>query len=441
MSESLDNYSITDQILLTSVEKVQFDLTPDYVIEANKACEEALNKANNILRVINRSFISKFDLFPPQMSLYRWSQNINAQLREAIKSVDDAEGRLASMRRAHDHMRDYAISKKKAQLASRYNFSVPADRAAIQPAITEFFEPYRQMKAAKRPWNQPEGQSWSENGSFEARNRLRRTLSRAPAMSNLPQAFDEMPEATVLAAATPVAGHPPKPEKLVFSMPHPVTSTKRETPIREDVAANICSPSPILPKVIKPEPEASVTYTLVSPCPIKRYPEVIDLTIGGDDVFTSPTAPAEMPILETPSADLSTLPMTPGQVPQSSVATQLPAETENLDEVDLAPRIFRDHSVNIPEHHSPEASPGRKEGIVRVDMAKFGMEGTWYRDGDRVIRETPSPLLRTCSCKRYQKTFWCRHKSSEMAEFRRKNGIPTWSEPNKENVVQNSKIL
>ena len=104
MSDSLDNYSITDQILLTSVEKVQFDLTPDYVIEANKSCEEALNKANNILRVINRSFISKFDLFPPQMSLYRWSQNINVQLREAIKSVNDAEGRLASMRRAHDHM-------------------------------------------------------------------------------------------------------------------------------------------------------------------------------------------------------------------------------------------------------------------------------------------------------------------------------------------------
>ena len=440
MSDSLDIYSITDQVLLTSVEKVQFDLTPDYVIEANKSCEEALNKANNILRVINRSFIAKFDLFPPQMSLYRWSQNINAQLREAIKSVDDAEGRLASMRRAHDHMRDYAISKKKAQLSNRYNFSVPADRPAVQPAITEFFEPFRQLKTAKRPWNQPEGQSWSENGSFEARNRLRRTLSRAPAMSNLPQTVD-VPEATLLAAATPVASHPPKPEKLVFSMPHPVTSTKRESPAREELAANICSPSPILSKVVKPEPEPSITYTLVSPCPIKRYPEVVDLTIGEDDVFLSPAAPAEMPILETPSAELSTLPMTPGQVPQSSVATQLPAETEAQDEVDLAPRIFRHQEISMPQNLPYDASPGSKEGIVQVDMAQFGIEGTWYRDGDRVIRETPSPLLRKCSCKRYQKTFWCRHKSSEMSEFRKKNGIPTWTEPNKENIVQDGKTL
>ena len=142
--------------------------------------------------------------------------------------------------------------------------------------------------------------------------------------------------------------------------------------------------------------------------------------------------------LETPSVELSMLPMTPGQLPQSSVATQLPAETEPHDEVD-GPRIFHGQTIDVPEPRSPLASPGRKEGIVRVDMAQYGMEGTWYRDGDRVIRETPSPLLRTCSCKRYQKTFWCRHKSSEMAEFRRKNGIPTWSDPNKENVVQNSK--
>ena len=113
-------------------------------------------------------------------------------------------------------------------------------------------------------------------------------------------------------------------------------------------------------------------------------------------------------------------------------------ETEmQPDEVD-GPRIIHGRTFGVEEPRSPLASPGRTEGIVRVDMARYWVEGTWYKDGDRVIRETPSLLLRTCSCKRYQKTFWCRHKSSEMAEFRRKNGIPTWSDPNKENIVQNS---
>ena len=141
--------------------------------------------------------------------------------------------------------------------------------------------------------------------------------------------------------------------------------------------------------------------------------------------------------METPAVELSLLPMTPGQPPHPSVAaTQLPEPAENQpDEVD-GPRIFEGRTLEASEPKSPLASPGRHEGIVRVDMAKYGVEGTWYRDGDRVVRETPSPLLRTCSCRRYQKTFWCKHKSSEMAHFRKKHGIPTWDEANKENNSQ-----
>ena len=440
MSE-LQDFSITDQLLLTSVEKAPFDVTPDYVITANKASEEALNKASTILRVINRSFSNKFDMIPPHLSLYRWSQELNAQLREAIKGVEDAEGRLASMRRAHDHMRDYVISRKKAQIASGYNFSVPADRPSVQPSIKEFFEPTRQMKAPKRPRGRAEERPSQDDGSYDDKYRLKRTLSIAPAKSgllvrqpaSLLDPFDS--ETLALTAATPVASQIPRPERLVFSLPHPVTSTKTETPAREEWAAKICSPSPILPKAAKSEQEA--TYTLVSPCPIKRYPEIIDLTIGGDDVFLSPAAPAEIPIMETPAVELSLLPMTPGQPPHPSVAaTQLPEPAENQpDEVD-GPHIFEGRTLGASEPKSPLASPGRHEGIVRVDMAKYGVEGTWYRDGDRVVRETPSPLLRTCSCRRYQKTFWCKHKSSEMAQFRKKHGIPTWDEANKENNAQ-----
>ena len=58
MSE-LQDFSITDQLLLTSVEKAPFDITPDYVIAANKASEEALNKASTILWVINRASLRK----------------------------------------------------------------------------------------------------------------------------------------------------------------------------------------------------------------------------------------------------------------------------------------------------------------------------------------------------------------------------------------------
>lgn len=402
----MENFDLLKHLIYNSDEKAPFQPAPDYLLVDNYRAESSLSRACGILKVIHRNLNNKFSHYPPHLPEFNWGQNVCAQLREATKCVEDAEGRLQGMRRAHQHMRDYELARTQRvcelQASNECKAPIINEETLVQSSIVEFFPPKAKPQVRR-----------SREGRVSPKS-LKKGKMHPFDFQPIFAAEKMKPKSTMINRPIPV----PEP----ITTPCPVTSTKRESPITEikGKITTICDASPIFsqgPVITSP---LDGTYIVPKGREANISVQTADISelVGPDSVFTSnaelEVAEADIAIIAPPLTE-PTFTLTPAQQP--SVA-------EARDTVDLAPIVIQHQGFDVEEYVDPLASP--EVGIIRVDMSEYGIPGTWYKRGQQVFRETPSPLLRKCGCKKYMKTSWCGHKEQELENFRQTHGIPKW---------------
>lgn len=400
-----DKLDLVDKVLF-GISQDRCEKVPEFVWDANLVAESSLEMAASILQIVHKNFLNKFSTYPPNTSDFGWGQSISSHLREAIKCVDDAERRLFCLRRAHEHLKNYDLARTRVESLARRNTSVAEAKGAFsQPTIADYFpkvgrKPTVKCQVGKRPKTplppQKSFPAFSEPETFAKSVNVKRQMT-----------FDE---------------------NSACRSSFPVTSTKRESPSVGKLAKSttFCDASPIYPQGICQDSPQNGTYVksdgVKAVSPDSTATELPDFTVLADDsVFHAKSdavvTEAEIALLE-PHMSQPTLDLTPAQ-------QRLPVDgSEGLDTVDLAPMVFHHQGFEIFQDRDPYDSPD--EGVVRVDMP--GVPGTWFRTGNQVVRETPSPLLKQCHCARYKRTAWCAHREAALEKFRQANGIPKWEE-------------